>query len=347
MGVEYSYFATVPRGLADLLAEELTAIGATETVPRAAGVQFQGSLASGYRACLWSRVASRVLLQLSEFEADSADELYRQARQRRLGGAHRPGGHARLRVHRQPPGASRTHISARCASRMRSAIGCARTPARVRTCGCRGRRCGCIAHARGTHVTLALDLAGEGLHRRGYRTEAGEAPLRENLAAGVLLRARWDEAAARGAEFLDPMCGSGTLVIEAAMIAAQRAPGLGATTSAFWAGGSTTASCGRGCASRRVSWRRPRSPASSAAATWTSEHWPWRRPMRRVPGWRRWCAGSIGRSPRRGRWARAAAWSAPTRPTASGWAMRPRHVRRTRRWVGYCASTSRAGTLRS
>ena len=82
------------------------------------------------------------------------------------------------------------------------------------------------AHAHGARVTLSLDLAGEGLHRRGYRLEAGEAPLRENLAAGVLLRARWDEAAARGAEFLDPMCGSGTLVIEAAMIAADRAPGL-------------------------------------------------------------------------------------------------------------------------
>ena len=82
------------------------------------------------------------------------------------------------------------------------------------------------AHAKRTQVTLSLDLAGEGLHRRGYRIEAGEAPLRENLAAGILLRARWPEAAARGAEFLDPMCGSGTLVIEAALIAAHRAPGL-------------------------------------------------------------------------------------------------------------------------
>ena len=73
-----------------------------------------------------------------------------------------------------------------------------------------------LAHAAGSRITLSIDLAGEGLHRRGYRSEAGEAPLRENLAAGILLRARWDEAAARGAEFLDPLCGSGTLVIEAA-----------------------------------------------------------------------------------------------------------------------------------
>jgi 23S rRNA (guanine2445-N2)-methyltransferase / 23S rRNA (guanine2069-N7)-methyltransferase len=87
-----------------------------------------------------------------------------------------------------------------------------------------------IAHAysRGpsSRITLSLDFAGEGLHRRGYRLGAGEAPLRENLAAGLLLRARWDEMAARGAEFLDPLCGAGTIVIEAALIAGERAPGL-------------------------------------------------------------------------------------------------------------------------
>ena len=83
-----------------------------------------------------------------------------------------------------------------------------------------------IAHAEGSRIVLALDLAGEGLHRRGYRRESSAAPLRENLAAGILLRARWPEAAARGDEFLDPLCGSGTLVIEAALIAAHQAAGL-------------------------------------------------------------------------------------------------------------------------
>jgi len=73
---------------------------------------------------------------------------------------------------------------------------------------------------------LALDLAGESLHRRGYRGEAGEAPLKENLAAGILLRAGWGQLAASGAEFLDPLCGSGTIVIEAAMLAADMAPGF-------------------------------------------------------------------------------------------------------------------------
>ena len=83
------------------------------------------------------------------------------------------------------------------------------------------------AHARGTDITVSIDLSGDSLHRRGYRGTAGEAPLKENVAAGVLLRCGWPELAAQGAEFLDPMCGSGTLCIEAALIAADRAPGLG------------------------------------------------------------------------------------------------------------------------
>jgi 23S rRNA (guanine2445-N2)-methyltransferase / 23S rRNA (guanine2069-N7)-methyltransferase len=82
------------------------------------------------------------------------------------------------------------------------------------------------AHAHGTSITLSIDLSGESLHRRGYRGAAGEAPLKENVAAGVLMRAGWPELAAAGAQFLDPMCGSGTLVIEAALIAARCAPAL-------------------------------------------------------------------------------------------------------------------------
>jgi 23S rRNA (guanine2445-N2)-methyltransferase / 23S rRNA (guanine2069-N7)-methyltransferase len=78
------------------------------------------------------------------------------------------------------------------------------------------------AHAHGTHITLSIDLSGESLHRRGYRTAAGDAPLKENVAAGVLLRAGWGSMA----QFLDPLCGSGTLCIEAALIAADHAPGL-------------------------------------------------------------------------------------------------------------------------
>ena len=142
-------------------------------------------------------------------------------------------------------------------------------------------------------MTLSLDLAGEGLHRRGYRIEAGEAPLRENLAAGLLLRARWPEAAQRGAEFLDPMCGSGTLVIEAAMIAARRAPGLRREYFGFlgWKGHDAAL------------WQRLKNEARAALRTEIDEHHPRQRhrsararrsplPMPSAPAWRRWCASN-------------------------------------------------------
>src|SRR6185503_16196342 len=75
-------------------------------------------------------------------------------------------------------------------------------------------------------ATLSLDLSGEPLHRRGWRREQGEAPLKENLACAMLLRARWPDIYARGGALVDPMCGSGTLLIEAAWMAAQVAPAL-------------------------------------------------------------------------------------------------------------------------
>ncbi|HEY1725932.1 MAG TPA: bifunctional 23S rRNA (guanine(2069)-N(7))-methyltransferase RlmK/23S rRNA (guanine(2445)-N(2))-methyltransferase RlmL [Steroidobacteraceae bacterium] len=223
---EHAFVATVPRGLSDLLVRELQPMGAHDLRERAASVEFAAPLEAGYRACLWSRTASRVLLRLAQFEAASADEFYRQVYAfdwnlhvdaARSIACEFTGSH---------PGITNSHYGA---LRLKDGI-CDRLRADT------GRRpdvelsrpaVRLHAHALGTRISLLLDLAGEGLHRRGYRLEGGEAPLRENLAAGVLLRARWDEAAARNAEFLDPMCGSGTVVIEAAMIAAGRAPGIG------------------------------------------------------------------------------------------------------------------------
>jgi 23S rRNA (guanine2445-N2)-methyltransferase / 23S rRNA (guanine2069-N7)-methyltransferase len=204
---------------------ELAALGALEARERGGGVRFRGSVETGYRACLWSRVASRVLLELGEFEAPDEAAFHRGVMAmdwavhvdpaRTLAcdftGSHPTITHSQFGSLRLKDG---------ICDRLRADTGIRpdieRTRPAVRI----------VAHAEGTRILLYLDLAGEGLHRRGYRIEAGEAPLRENLAAGVLLRARWDEAAARGSELLDPLCGSGTLVIEAALIAAGHAPGL-------------------------------------------------------------------------------------------------------------------------
>ena len=75
-------------------------------------------------------------------------------------------------------------------------------------------------------VHIGIDLSGESLHRRGYRLEQGVAPLKENLAAAILMRANWPQIAAAGGHLIDPMCGSGTLLIEAALMAGNIAPGL-------------------------------------------------------------------------------------------------------------------------
>ena len=220
------FLASAPRGLADLLARELTELGAEGVRERSAGVAFSGALAVGYRACLWSRVANRVFLELAHFEARDADEFYAAARavdwSQHLG----PGATLACDFTGRHPLITHTHFGAlklkdaivdalREKDGLRPDVELERPSVRVH------------AHAHGGEkITLSLDLSGESLHRRSYRGAAGEAPLKENVAAGMLLRAGWPELAARGAEFLDPMCGSGTIAIEAAMIAADRAPGL-------------------------------------------------------------------------------------------------------------------------
>ncbi|HTU68210.1 MAG TPA: bifunctional 23S rRNA (guanine(2069)-N(7))-methyltransferase RlmK/23S rRNA (guanine(2445)-N(2))-methyltransferase RlmL [Steroidobacteraceae bacterium] len=219
----YRYVASSPRGFGDLLARELTSFGAADVRERALGVEFSGPIDVAYRACLESRVAARVFLVVAEFDAPTDARFYELARaidwrphvdpSRTLAcdfsGKHPELTHTRF-------GALRLKDAIcdqlRDTTGARPDIAPERPAVRVH------------AHANGPKVTVSIDLSGEGLHRRGYRTQAGEAPLRENLAAGLLLRAGWPEKSRDAVEFLDPMCGSGTLVIEAAMIAADMAP---------------------------------------------------------------------------------------------------------------------------
>jgi 23S rRNA (guanine2445-N2)-methyltransferase / 23S rRNA (guanine2069-N7)-methyltransferase len=219
------FLASVPRGLADLLAKELTSFGAADVRDRTTGVAFCGTLETAYRACLESRLANRIFLEIARFEAASAEAFYAAAREvdwpQHLG----PLATLACDFSGKHPTITHSHFGAlklkdaivdalREATGTRPDIVLDRPGVRVH------------AHAHGTQITVSLDLAGESLHRRGYRGAAGEAPLKENVAAGVLMRAGWPELAAAGAQFLDPMCGSGTLVIEAALIAARCAPAL-------------------------------------------------------------------------------------------------------------------------
>jgi 23S rRNA (guanine2445-N2)-methyltransferase / 23S rRNA (guanine2069-N7)-methyltransferase len=219
------FLASVPRGLADLLAKELAPLGATDLRERTTGVTFSGTLETAYRACLESRLANRIFLEVARFKAASAEAFYAAARE--VDWSQHLGPRATLACDfsGQHPAITHSHFGAlklkdaivdalRDATGTRPDIALDRPSVRVH------------AHAHGTEITLALDLSGESLHRRGYRGAAGEAPLKENVAAGVLARSGWPDLAADAAEFLDPMCGSGTLVIEAALIAARCAPGL-------------------------------------------------------------------------------------------------------------------------
>jgi 23S rRNA (guanine2445-N2)-methyltransferase / 23S rRNA (guanine2069-N7)-methyltransferase len=220
-----TFFATTPRGLAELLAEELRGLGVEDTRPAPAGVAFRGGIEDGYRACLWSRTASRVLLHLARLDAETPETLYQGVCalpwEEHLGpddtlavdvdGATEAFRHTRFAAQRVKDG---------IVDRLRAVHG-RRPSVRLERPALRVH-----LHLAGTAGHLALDLSGEPLHRRGYRLDGVEAPLRENLAAGILLRAGWPRVAAEGGCLLDPMCGSGTLPIEAALMAADRAPGL-------------------------------------------------------------------------------------------------------------------------
>ena len=220
------FIASCPRGLADLLVLELKAFGVEGARERGTGVAFAGTLEQAYRACLWSRTANRVFLLLSEYDAPDTEAFYAGARRVDWKAHIGPGTTLACDFSGQHPAITHTQFGAQ---KLKDAIvDSLREWAGYRPDVQRERPGVRIhAHAQGTRITLSLDLSGESLHRRGYRAQQGEAPLKENVAAGLLLRAGWPALSQEGAPLLDPMCGSGTLVIEAALIAAGIAPALG------------------------------------------------------------------------------------------------------------------------
>ena len=219
------FFATCAKALEPLVAGELTALGATDVVATRAGVAFSGTLETAYRACLWSRIASRVLLPLSTFPVPDADALYAGARAVDWTTVFGPGATFAIEVAGNSPTLTHTHYASlkvkdavadifREKHGARPDVDTERPDIRIHL------------YLDRQNATLSLDFAGDSLHRRGYRLRAGEAPMKENLAAAILLRCGWPALAAQGAALLDPMCGSGTLPIEAALMAADIAPNL-------------------------------------------------------------------------------------------------------------------------
>jgi len=215
-----AFFASCPRGLEALLADELHQFGARNSQALPGGVAFEGDMQVCYRANLESRLATRVLLRLGRAPYRNEQDVYEAA----------------LAV-RWPE-----HFSEKLSIRVD--VNAIRSPLksldfvtlRIKDAVCdrfraeRGRRPDVDTRSPGARiqgfldkesVTLYLDTSGEALNRRGYRQDAGEAPLKENLAAGIVRLTGWDPRE----PLLDPMCGSGTLAIEAAMMALAVPPG--------------------------------------------------------------------------------------------------------------------------
>jgi putative N6-adenine-specific DNA methylase len=215
------FFAIAPRGLEALLAQELTALGASTVWPEHGGVAFAGPLAAGYAANLHSRLASRILWQVAQASYRSEDDLYAAAHA--LAWEEHLGPHQTLRIDisavRSPLRSlefALLRVKDAIVDRLREKTGRRPDIDRVRP------DVRVFAFLDAAQLTLYLDLSGEALFKRGWRRDKGEAPLKENLAAGLLQLAGWTPRH----PLLDPFCGSGTLLIEAALMATRRAPGL-------------------------------------------------------------------------------------------------------------------------
>lgn len=230
--------ATCPKGIEGLLHDELIALGATPGKTTVAGVYFTASQAIAYRVCLWSRLANRVILTLvRESMIDTAEQV-RDVVARIAWTQHlAPGKTLAVDFHGRSEHIRHTRFGAQTvkdgivdalqlAGQERPNVDTKTPHLRV------------YAHLHRMNLTIGLDLSGESLHRRGYRRDVGHAPLKENLAAALLVRAGWPERLKAGEPLIDPLCGAGTLLIEAAMMAADQAPNLNRERFGFhgWAG---------------------------------------------------------------------------------------------------------------
>ena len=215
------YFATVARSLESIAAAEIESLGAKEVRPDFTGVHFVGDKATLYRVNLWARTIFRVLVPLREFYCPNSNILYQEV-QKIFWGEYIQS-HQTLAVNCTGSNQklNHTHYTAlqvknaivdqqRRESGQRSTIDAKNPDVLVNV------------HIKQDRCILSLDSSGASLHRRGYRQAMGSAPLKETLAAALLDMAQWDASL----PFLDPLCGSGTLPLEAGLKALNIAPGL-------------------------------------------------------------------------------------------------------------------------
>ncbi|MEH6368791.1 bifunctional 23S rRNA (guanine(2069)-N(7))-methyltransferase RlmK/23S rRNA (guanine(2445)-N(2))-methyltransferase RlmL [Pectobacterium carotovorum] len=214
-------FASTARGLEELLKSELESLGAQSCAVVQGGVHFEGDNRLLYQSLLWSRLASRILLPLNEFKVHSDLDLYLGVQAidwstifsiDKTFAVHFTGTNEDIRNSQYGALKVKDAIVDSFTRKTGQRPDVAKQQPDIRV----------NVFLQRDMASVSLDLSGDGLHQRGYRDLAGLAPLKENLAAAIVLRSGWQS----GTPLVDPMCGSGTLLIEAAMIASDRAPGL-------------------------------------------------------------------------------------------------------------------------
>lgn len=242
MAKSHTFTATTMLGAEDALVLELKALGIQRLSPGRGHVKFTGKLHDAYRACMWSRIASRILLNIGKFEATDAEGLYDGIRTLPWAEHMQPEGTlwvefiGRSKAIRDARFGALKTKDAIC-DQFRDAVGVRPSVSqdhpdlRIRV------------HLRDGLVTVAIDLSGQALHRRKERRTTGAAPLKRTLAAAALWYMDWPKRARIGAPLHDPMCGAGTFLVEAGGMARDVAPGLGREQWGFseWLGHDTEA----------------------------------------------------------------------------------------------------------
>lgn len=216
---------TCPKGLEGLLLDEAIGLGLEEAREQTSAIRGFGSMEVAYRLCLWSRLANRVLLVIDRFATENAETLYDGVYRVDWSEHLDATGTLAVEFSGHGSGIDNTHFGA---LKVKDAIvDRLRTPAGERP-NVDKLNPDLRVHLRldRGQAVLSLDLSGHSLHQRGYRLQQGAAPLKENLAAAVLIRAGWPRIAAAGGALTDPMCGVGTFLVEGAMMAADIAPNL-------------------------------------------------------------------------------------------------------------------------
>ena len=219
--MEFAMVAKTFKGLEDILAQELTELGANEIQKERRAVSFTGDKALLYRANLCLRTASRVLVPIATFRAKDADDVYEQAKN--IDWSQYMTVKTSFAIDATVYSETFRH-SKYVTYRVKDAIAdywTARENKRPNV-QVTAPDLSLNVHIAAETVTISLDSSGESLHKRGYRVANTEAPINEALAAGMIMMTGWHGES----DFYDPMCGSGTLLIEAALIAQNIAPGI-------------------------------------------------------------------------------------------------------------------------